>query len=73
MISYYAFRPRADGTEPLGTTGRMLFELKTDNGAIRRARRVLGPSACVFRYRNFYNDATFTRVNPEGFKCTTTT
>jgi len=65
-MKYYAYRPRADGTQPLGSDGQTLFELKTDAGAIRRARRLFGSSVRVFRYRNFYDDATFTRINPEG-------
>jgi hypothetical protein len=61
-MKFYAYKPRKDGTEPLGTDGRILFELKTVRGAIRRAKRILGESCRVFQYTNFYNDETFRRV-----------
>ena len=71
MTRYYAFKPRTDGVNhggpmglaPMGTVGNHLYELKTDAGAIRRARRLLGATARVFRYWNFYDDATFRRID----------
>lgn len=62
MAKYYAYVPRKDGTEPMGTGNRSLFSLKTDAGAIRRARRSLGDTVRVERYTNFYDDDTFTRI-----------
>ena len=59
---YYAYKPRADGSAPMGTSDQTLFKLKTDRGARRRARRVLGETARVFRYRNFYDDSTFKEI-----------
>lgn len=29
-MKYYAYLPNKDGTEPMGTATRILFELKTD-------------------------------------------
>jgi len=71
VTRYYAFKPRTDGIDhggltglaPTGTDGNTLFELKTDAGAIRRARRLLGATARVFRYWNFFDDDTFTRID----------
>lgn len=59
MTKYYAFKPDDQGKEPMGTQNRLLFELKTDMGAIRRAVRVLGQTAKVFQYANFYDAKTF--------------
>lgn len=59
---YYAYRPRADGSEPMGTDSQTLFELKTDAGAIRRARRLYGPTAKVFRYWNVFDPETYREV-----------
>lgn len=64
MCKYYAFKPDDQGEEPMGTQNRLLFELKTDMGAIRRAGRVLGQTAKVFRYTDFYDGSTFQRVRP---------
>jgi hypothetical protein len=58
-MKFYAYIPESDGVEPLGTNGRILFELKTILGAIRRAKRVLGKNVKVFTYTNFYNQNTF--------------
>lgn len=62
MRKYYAYKPTAQGWEPTGTMEKMLFELKTDAGAIRRAHRFYGSTAFVFAYTNFYDDKTFRRV-----------
>jgi len=61
-MKFYAYKPTKDGGEPLGTSGRTLFELKTVAGAHRRARSVLGPRYRLFRYTNFYDNKTFRRV-----------
>ncbi len=62
MSKYYAYKPDDQGKEPMGTQNRLLFELKTDIGAIRRAIRPLGPSCRVFWYTNFYDDTTFRQI-----------
>ncbi len=48
--------------EPLGTTNRILFELKTKAGAKRRAIRLLGKRCRVFTYTSFYNTNTFHQI-----------
>lgn len=58
-MQFYAYKPREDGTAPLGTENKMLFELKTWAGAIRRARRYLGETARVHSYSDFFDDETF--------------
>jgi hypothetical protein len=58
-MNYYAYVPDKDGREPLGTAGRIRFELRTNSGAIRRARRLLGDKVVVSSYTNFYIDETF--------------
>lgn len=59
---YYAYVPKDDGSEPLGTMAHHLFELKTHRGAVERVRRVLGPKFRLYTYRNFYDDSTFSLV-----------
>jgi len=61
-MQYYAYKPDDSGKEPMGTSGRMLYELKTDKGAIRRAVRQYGQSARVFSFLNFYKNSTFRQV-----------
>lgn len=62
-MKFYAYIPREDGTEPMGTDHTTLFELKTIKGAIKRAGRSL--NSLYFRlytYQNFYDDKTFRLV-----------
>lgn len=59
MRKYYAYKPDKDGKEPMGTMTKMLFELKTDAGAIHRAFRQYGTTARVYQYTNFYDNSTF--------------
>lgn len=61
-MKYYAYKLTDKGTEPMGTSGRILFELKTHKGAIRRALCVLGHNFRLFSYTNFYDDKTFREV-----------
>jgi len=62
-MHFYAYAPRPDGTEPVGSSRRAVWhDLKTIRGAVRRAHRVLGPDARVFTFWNFYDEATFRRV-----------
>ena len=60
-MKFYAYKQDVGlGKEPLGTDGRMLFELKTVAGAIRRCRSY-GYSR-LFSYSNFYDDGTFKEI-----------
>ena len=61
-MKFYAYIPRKDGSEPLGTEKRLLFQLKTVAGAHSRARRILGPKYRLFTYANFYDNRTFKEV-----------
>lgn len=60
---FYAYKPREDGTEPLGSSDRLWFNLKSDKAALARARRLLGPSAVVwFIPGSLYDTTTHERV-----------
>jgi len=61
-MKFYAYKPTDKGTEPFGTQGRILFELKTRKGACRRAKRILGKDFRLFTYISFYDDKTFHEV-----------
>lgn len=64
-MMHYAYTPTAEGTEPLGTSGRIISrEFTTHAGFIRYARRVLGSSARCFHIlgERFYNDAMHKRI-----------
>ena len=61
-MRFYAYKPDDSGKESMGTSGRILFELKTAKGAIRRAKRILGDNVRIFVYTNFYNSETFRQV-----------
>jgi hypothetical protein len=66
-MKYYAYRGADElGSEALGTDNKILFELKTDAGARRRARLMLGPAYRLYRYTNFYDDNTFSEVRGGG-------
>jgi len=60
-FKYYAYKGIMKlGDEPLGTDGKMMFELKTDIGAIRRVKRFWGCCGWTLtRYLNFYDPRTF--------------
>ena len=40
-MKFYAYIPDKNGDEPLGTENRILFELKTTQGAIKRSSRLV--------------------------------
>lgn len=61
-MKFYAYKPDSIGREPMGTADKLLFELKTYKGAIRRAIRILGKRVEVFRYTDFYRASTHTRI-----------
>ena len=59
-MKFYAYRGQAAlGQEPLGTAGRLLFELKTVAGAVRRCQRLFGNDFRLYSYSHFYRDETF--------------
>ena len=62
MTKYYAYEPTPSGEEPFGSDKHMLFRLKTDKGAIRRAKRRFGTRYVLVKYTNFYNKDTWKRV-----------
>lgn len=65
-MNFYAYIPKADGTEPLGTSGKILFQLKTVRGAVRRCRNALGKRFRLYTYSSFYDESTFFFVKEES-------
>ena len=68
-MKYYAYIPRKDGSEPLGTFGRIMFEADDAAAAISEARDYLQNEKnfaergmVVQSYTNFYNEQTFRPV-----------
>lgn len=61
-MKFYAYIPDSDGKEPFGTDNRMLFELKTQEGAMRHAIRYFGPTVRLFTYTDIFDDSTFNEV-----------
>ena len=62
-MKFYAYRLTDGGGEPTGSANRLLFELKTVKGGIRRAVKQLGKygrNIRLFSYTNFYDIKTFT-------------
>jgi len=62
-MKIYAYKPTLDGKEPTGTSNRLLYELKTKRGALKRAYKFLGNTARVYTYTNLYNESTYTKLN----------
>ena len=62
-MKFYAYKPDENGDEPLGTSHRLLFELKTKAGANRRAKRLLGNDYVLMLYQNFYFKKSFTLIH----------
>lgn len=62
-MKFYA-TTAVNGKEPLGTEGKLLFELQTTGGGIRRACRYIHfPVAFrLYIYTNFYDEKTFKLV-----------
>ncbi len=66
-MKFYAYIPNEREQEPIGTANRIIFELKTIRGAIRRAERILGiDTFCLFSYRNFFSNDTFNLIMEKG-------
>lgn len=62
-MKFYAYKGRYPlGKEPLGTFGKMMFELKTREGAIRKVLRCMGRDVSIYSYTSFYNDSTFRKI-----------
>jgi len=61
-MKFYAYIPDKNNFEPTGSANRILFELKTFAGAIRRAKRILGNNIHVFKYTDIYDDKTFLKI-----------
>lgn len=48
------------GQEPLGSNGRLIWkDLKTKQGAIKRAKRVYPQGFTLWGFSNFYDDRSF--------------
>ena len=64
-MKFYAYEGRKVlGKEPLGSSGKMMFELKTVQGALRKAYKAYGSlNFSLYYYTNFYEDSTFTQVH----------
>ena len=64
IMNFYAYRGTFPlGKAPLGTTGKMIFSLKTERGAKNRCRaRFNNEPFTLYSYTSFYNDKTFTLV-----------
>jgi hypothetical protein len=66
-MKFYAYLPDENGQEPFGTFNRLMFELKTIQGAIRRCNRIFKSKVPngkykLFRYTNFYDEKTFHEI-----------
>jgi hypothetical protein len=70
MAKYYAYIPREDGIEPVGTGNRCLFECKgRSHHASRMAFNRLGTHNFVLiRYTCLYSDSTFTVIKGKHIK-----
>ena len=64
MPLFYAYVPREDGTEPLGTANRLIIRnLKTARGAEKRAKTAFGEKKFrLFTFTNFYDNKTFRQL-----------
>lgn len=64
-MKFYGYRGEFKlGTEPLGTSERVLFELKTIKGAVRRARSRFGhDDFSLYSYTDFYDNDTFKKID----------
>lgn len=64
-MKFYAYKGDYEiGHEPCGTEGKLMFELKTTRGAIKRVRGIFKSSPFkLYTYTNFYDDNTFRVVD----------
>ena len=63
-MKFYAYQgTKPLGEEPLGTFGKLLFELKTVRGAHKRAKVAFsGRPYRIYTYSHFYDKSTFKQV-----------
>jgi hypothetical protein len=63
-MNFYAYKPRPDGSAPVGTEGNWIIrDLKTIRGVRKRIEKVWKPGTYrLFTYTNFFDDSTFTEV-----------
>ena len=54
-MKYYAYQPSDCGQEPIGKNGRILFESKTSEDAIKHTKSILGNRYMLFSYTITYN------------------
>lgn len=75
-MKFYAYKPNEHGGEPLGSGNKLIFELGTLRGAVKRCERYLGTNYRLYIYSNFYDDKTFRlvhtgyTVSPHAPECT---
>ena len=69
MPYFLAMRLRADGTEPMGTSDQMIIDLKTVQGALKRARRYFGHGVRLYSFTNIYNQDTYRLITPGYAQC----
>lgn len=63
-MSFYAYIPCPDGSEPLGTANRVVFERKTFLGALAYARRYLKThSIKLFYFKSIFDASTFIQLS----------
>jgi hypothetical protein len=67
-MKFYAYLSELPlGKEPLGTAGKLLFELKTKKGAIKHCQRIWKEKKFhIYTYTNFYDNDTFRVVFVNG-------
>lgn len=62
-MKFYAYRGRYHlGGEALGTSGKLLYQRKTYEGAVKYAIKILGRESSVWQYTSFYKNDTFRRI-----------
>lgn len=73
-MKFYAFIPTKEGTEPMGTAQRYIFNAKSGVHAINKTRQYCRVNHLkdynergfkLYTYKEFYNDSTFTEVHTE--------
>lgn len=72
-MNFYAFIPRPDGSEPLGSSGKLIIrDLKTLKGVINRINTLPYWVKCGFVVNtfgdNFYNEREFKTVHVQPAK-----
>ncbi len=61
-MKIYAYKITDTGREPTNPEDKLLYELKTIKGGVRRAIKILGENCRVYIYRNFYDKNTFEQI-----------